>query len=88
MRPEHKFNVTITEWEEAVFGNADHIVVYRHVGRTRRTFPDWPSAKADAETDARALVYAVAASGRSVLLEHKNWPKYDELWAKKVQETA
>lgn len=87
--PEHRFgrDVTLEQWEEQVFANADHFTVFRRLGRFRRdvhtvkTFPEATKAAGDDET---ALVYAVCLSGRSCCLVRSRWPRYQEIWQEGV----
>lgn len=89
MRPEHNFGTSLDKWEDQVFLSAAHFVVFRNAGRStlldgkrddqRKQVPSFADAKTEAEADPHALVYAVTELGRSVCLERKKWPHYEEL---------
>lgn len=93
MRPEHNFGTSLDKWEDQVFLGASHFVVFRSTGRSallsgrrddqRKQVPTFADAKQIADADPRALVYAVTETGRSVCLERKKWPHYEELLRQK-----
>lgn len=87
MRPEHKFLKTREEWEKVVFEEADHFTCCRFVGRkvdsrgskfkTNR-HPNFLEAVYDATVNAKfdgrqPMIYAVAPSGRNVLVPRDQW---------------
>jgi hypothetical protein len=62
-------------WEDRVIEAADYFVVITFPGRNRLEFESLYEAMEIAIHQRRALVYAVAASGRSVLVPRDKWPK-------------
>lgn len=81
--------VTLTEWDERVFVNADHFRLTRYTGdghqmRQDGNAADWPHALAMAITEQRAgnrvIVYAVSASGRSVVCQPERWLELSNLY--------
>jgi hypothetical protein len=83
--PEHRFgrDVTLEQWEEQVFANANHFTIFRRLGRFNhdtKTVATFPEAINEAKGDRTALVYAVTLTGRSVCLIRARWPRYLEIW--------
>lgn len=75
----------VEDWEDRVFLHATHFVVWQPPGQ-RENFPDHESAFTLASKNPRALVYAVARTGRSCALVRSRWDHYRELhrkWAAK-----
>lgn len=93
MPPEHNFNVTREQWEQTVFLNAAHFVVILVIpreSRARQNFPTFPQALHSAGVIARGredgrkpMIYAVTASGRSVMLSEADYPRLLKLWEEK-----
>lgn len=83
MRAEHNFTGSLEEWEDQVFLAATLFTTYRRAGKghgDRRPFKTFPEAIVDAQTDPRALLYAVTDSGRSFCIERGKWRHYLGLW--------
>ena len=76
--PEHNFSLKREEWESVVFDAATLFTVIEvngRAGRTRAEFLAFPDAIAYA-ADRHACVYAVTASGRSIVLDRADWPRW------------
>lgn len=77
MRPEHQFTKGIDHFEHAVFDGACRFVVAIMAGRDKRSRHDHGldliAAINQAKADARAVVYAVAPSGRHMVLDRAKW---------------
>ena len=74
---------TQDQWEELLFRNAAYFTVYRKLSRgksERKEFANFPEAAVDAFHDHRALVYAVAESGRFVCVVRSRWQHYLDIW--------
>lgn len=83
MTKEHNFNVTAGEWEKSVFEAAvleGHFVVYDGATKERVEFRTFPDAVRWANLFQRALVYAVAKSGRHTVIPRNMWNEYAELY--------
>lgn len=81
MKREHQFgdDVTREKWERIVFEEADYFtcsVFYgRRVFQTTKHPNFLEAVKTALETMRPAMVYAVAASGRNVLIPRQEWVK-------------
>lgn len=74
MKPEHTFPSNLDEWEDSVILNSTLFTCFTFRGRgTRHTeeFKSFEEAIQAAGDDPRALVYAVAESGRFVCIPKK-----------------
>ena len=70
------------EWELAMFDSAvlfTAIEVHGRAGRTRDEFTTLPEALVSA-ADRPACVYAVAPSGRTIVLDRADWPRWRARW--------
>ena len=67
------------DWEDAIFRNADHFTVFR-TRTDKQYFNDFAEACINAYHHPRALVYAVARSGRAFCVVRKRWAHYLEIW--------
>jgi len=73
-RPEHDFSGGRESWEDRVVANASYFTVITFPGRNRCEYPTLLEATQAAAAGQRTLVYAVAKSGRSVLVPRDKWP--------------
>jgi hypothetical protein len=94
---EHQFNTTREEWERVVFEEADHFTVSRYAGRgsgsssykfNTTKHPNVLEAVKDAVLNGAPLgrqpmVYAVAKSGRNVLIPKTQWIELMQEFAKR-----
>ena len=83
--PEHNFMSSVDVWELAVFNSAKLFTVIEGrspFNRTRSEFKTWPEARAFAEGRPQAMVYAVAGTGRQVMLVRSRWGEYQQWWDK------
>ena len=82
--PERDFTVQPEERDEIIFDRAVHFTTFRlHSGRhyrDTRKFETYPEALKDAAKDRRALLYAVAASGRSVCIDEAKREEFLQRW--------
>lgn len=87
IQSEHDFTGTVVQWEERVFLNAAYFRVHRFYGEGQHdsceidTFENAirtvGSVRQDPATpNARATIYAIAASGRFTMLDEKKWAYY------------
>lgn len=86
VRPEHDFTVGREEWERRVFDAATRFSVVEMRGRGTRTYREFltfPEARS-AATD-RSVIYAAAPSGRSIVLDHKDWDAWLTRWVNTQQ---
>ena len=99
MRPEHKFLRTREEWEKVVFEEAEYFTCCRFMGRKvdhrgskfkTTKHPNIFEAIKDALIDhtlgGLPMVYAVAPSGRNVLIPRSEWSRLLQQFADKNPE--
>jgi len=78
-RPEHDFTLPLKEWELAVFDAATRFTAAGYRGRGTRVysaFATLPEAIAAACANPICCVYAVAPSGRFIVLDRADWPTW------------
>lgn len=84
---ENDFNVSLEQWDDSVFLNADHFRLHRfhpngYVDRARVT--EFPTAMREALIQIghgfRVLVYAVTKSGRYQAMVPERWEHYAKLY--------
>ena len=81
IHPEHDFSLTCKEWELRVFDAATLFTAFTFRGRfktRRQEFDTLPPAIEAAQNDDRTCAYAVAQSGRSIVLDRADWPRWLE----------
>lgn len=94
--PEHDFTQDREAWERSVFMSAVKFTSCLHLGRGDREtniYLTLDAAIADASTrrdpwGRRPIVYAVAASGRFVVLDEAHWPVWTILDKERIREKA
>ena len=77
IRPEHDFSLSCEEWQLRVFDAATMFTAFTFRGRfktRRQEFDQLPPAIEAARKDDRTCAYAVAPSGRSIVLDRADWP--------------
>jgi hypothetical protein len=80
---EHEFNVPSLEWEKAVFEAAvisGYFAVYDAEVKKRVEFKTLQEGLQFAHDKPRALLYAVAQSGRHVVIPRQSWNEYAEFY--------
>jgi hypothetical protein len=87
LKPEHNYgHGSQSKWEWSVFENADHFTVVRKEGArsgshyARKDYKDFERALTDARSDKQSLIYAVTASGRSTVIDSRDWDRCLESW--------
>jgi hypothetical protein len=79
------FSVKEEVWEEAVFRNFEYFTVWRPGGAPKEFYRDFAEACLAAYRDRRALVYAIAKSGRQFCVVRTRWAHFLTIWKEMIR---
>lgn len=85
--PLNEFGATIEEREERIFRSALYFSIIRFGvpnGSECATTNTFPKALALASGNDRTLIYCVNSEGTSFCVPKKDYPKYAELWLRRI----